>query len=145
MGRPHVEGRDRSTARIRAIVTTRALFLVALAVTPAHGLAPHPIAFSVDGSPSAEFVEVEGKVYEVEWDGQALSMEEVPVIPPPKSGDVIRMTVNYRAGEHAVVAWEIYWNEEAREWRAVVNEDEFKLYRMPEGNRFQIFAQEWMD
>jgi hypothetical protein len=59
------------------------LFLILLAAmshvgypNPGDCLAPHPIYFSVDGRPSTKKVEVDGKVYDVTWDGSKLDIKE---------------------------------------------------------------------
>lgn len=39
-------------------------------------LAPHPIYFTVDGSPAREIVKVDGKEFVADWDGQRLDIYE---------------------------------------------------------------------
>ena len=46
-------------------------------------LAPHPLYFTVDGSPAKESIEVDGKEYEVSWDGEKVGIREKPGYPWP--------------------------------------------------------------
>lgn len=61
--------------KIRQLLLGMTVFLLC---GPVMALAPHPIYFSVDGSPAEEEVEVEGKHYLVKWDGKSLSIVEKP-------------------------------------------------------------------
>jgi hypothetical protein len=57
----------------------RWLIIFPLLLTLAHAedaLAPHPIYFSGDGSPSVVYIKIKGKVYCVKWDGKNLTLEE---------------------------------------------------------------------
>jgi len=40
-------------------------------------LAPHPLYFTIDGSPKKEYVEIAGQKYVVNWDGHSLTLEHI--------------------------------------------------------------------
>ena len=62
------------------------IFLLSFLIVENQCLAPHPIYYTIDGSPRTIKVGNNGRAYYVHWDGKNLTISDKPPKPPTDLG-----------------------------------------------------------